>query len=135
MIEPVLFYCNNLMLSISESTAARVQKIQDRADKVVYGKRERNNTWETVTCKRNRLCALEVSKCLNRIAPINFNQYFSKNSYEKNTSGNNLLLKIPKVRTEAGRKTFAFQSARRLNQLDASAKNETSILKFRQAFY
>ena len=54
---------------------------------------------------------------------------------KKNTRGNNSLLKIPKVRTEVGRKTFAFQGARRFNQLDASAGNETSILKFRQTFY
>ena len=135
MIEPVLFYCNNVMLGISDSTAARFQDIQDRAHKVVFGKRERSNTWETVSCKRNRLCVLEVFKCLNGIAPINFNEYFSKNSHEKNTRGNNSLLKIPKVRTEVGRKTFAFQGARRFNQLDASARNETSILKFRQTFY
>ena len=40
MIEPVLFYCNNVMLGISDSTAARFQKIQDRTHKVVCGKRE-----------------------------------------------------------------------------------------------
>ena len=87
MIEPVLFYCNNVMLGISDSTAARFQKIQDRAHKVVFGKRERSNTWETVTCKRNRLFVLEVFKCLNGIASINFNEYFSKNCHEKNTVG------------------------------------------------
>ena len=38
MIEPVLFYCNNVMLGISDSTAARFQKIQDRAHKVILGK-------------------------------------------------------------------------------------------------
>ena len=131
MIEPVLFYCNNAMLGISDSTAARFQKIQDRAHKVIFGKRERNNTWETVTHKRNRLCVLEVVKCLKGRAPINFNEYFSKNSHEKNTRWNHSLLKIIKVRTEAGRKTFAFLGARRFNEIDASARNETFILKFR----
>ena len=38
IIEPVLFYCNNVMLGISDSTTARFQKIQDRAHKVVFGK-------------------------------------------------------------------------------------------------
>ena len=52
-----------------------------------FGKRERNNTWETVICKRNRLCVLEVFKCLNGIAPINFNEYFSKNSDESIQGG------------------------------------------------
>ena len=135
MIEPVLFYCNNVMLEISDSTAARFQKIQDRTHKVVLGKRERSKTWETVTCKRNRLCVLEVFKCLNGIAPIISNQYLSKIPHQKHTRRNNSLLKIPKVQTEAERKTFAFQGARRFNQLDASATNETSILKFRQTFY
>ena len=41
MTEPVLFYCNNVMLGISDSTAARFQKIQNRAHKVVFGKREK----------------------------------------------------------------------------------------------
>ena len=67
------------MLGIPDSTAARFHKIQNRAHEVVFGKRERNNTLETVTCKRNRLCVLEVFKCLNGIAPINFNEYFSEN--------------------------------------------------------
>ena len=61
-IEPILFYRNNVMLGISDSRAARFQKIQGRAYKVVLGKRERSNSWETVTCKRNRLCVLEVFK-------------------------------------------------------------------------
>ena len=44
MIEPILFYCNNVILGISDSTAARFQKIQDRAHKVVFGKREKGVT-------------------------------------------------------------------------------------------
>ena len=134
MIAPVLFYCNNVMLGISDSAAAKFQKIQDRAHKVVFGKRESSNTWETVSCKINRFCVLEVYKYLNGIAPINFNEYFSENSYEENTRGNNSLLKVPKVRTEVGRNFFAVQGARRFNQLDALARKETSIFKFGQTF-
>ena len=104
----LLFYCNSVMLRVSDSTAVRFQKIQDRAHKVALGNRERNNTWETVTCKRNRLCVLKVFKCHKGIVPINFSEHFSKNSREKNTPGNNSLLKIPEVRTEAEQKTFTF---------------------------
>ena len=39
MIEPVLFYCNSVVIGISDSTAARFQKIQDRAHKVVFWKK------------------------------------------------------------------------------------------------
>ena len=42
MLEQVLFFCNNVMLGIFDFTAARFQKIQDRAHKVVFGKRERS---------------------------------------------------------------------------------------------
>ena len=44
-----------------------------------------------------------------------------------NTRNNNKSVVIPKVRTEAGRKTFSFQGAKVFNNLPNNLQTETSL--------
>ena len=48
-----------------------------------------------------------------------------------NTRNNNKSVVIPKVRTEAGRKTFSFQGAKVFNNLPNNLQTETSLLRFK----
>ena len=80
---------------------------------------------------RNRLCALEVFKCLNGIAPKAFGDYFTRQNHKVNTRKNNKSLVVPKVRTETGRKTFSLQGAKIFNILPNSLQIEKSLLRFK----
>ena len=77
---------------------------------------------------RNRLCALEVLKCINGIAPKAFENYFKRHNHKVNTRKNNKSAIVPKVRTETGRKTFSFQI---FNNLPHSLQTEKSFLRFK----
>ena len=55
---------------------------------------------------------------------------FMRKILQVTSSYSKSLLRTPKVQTEAGRKTSAFQVD--LTELDAAVRTETSILRFKQ---
>ena len=63
------------------------------------------------------MCAIEVFKCLNGISPPGYENYFKHLDHCKGTRGNDQNLLLPKVKSEAGRKTFAFLAAKIFNKL------------------
>ena len=61
------------------------------------------------------MCAVEVFKCLNSLAPPEFMKDFQRVKHVKETRGNENSLLMPRVKSEAGRKTIAFQGAKIFN--------------------
>ena len=79
------------------------------------------------------MCAIEVFKCLNGVSSPECEKYFICLYHCKGTCRNDHSLLLPKVKSEAGRRTFAFLDARTLNKLPSNMKNESSIVKFKTA--
>ena len=52
---------------------------------------------------------------------------FTRVSHSQNTRGNNVNLSLPKVKTEAGRKRFAYQGTIIFNKLPNDLKTEQSL--------
>ena len=77
------------------------------------------------------MCAVEVFQCLNGLAPPDFMEYFQRVKHGKETRGNENSLLLPRVKSEAGRKTFAFQGAKIFNKVPNRLKRETSKLKLK----
>ena len=48
------------------------------------------------------------------------------------TRGNQSLIKLPKIRTEAGRKTSSYQGAKLFNELDLDMRNEQYFVNFKR---
>ena len=120
MIFPLMFYCNNVFLGNSIS---RFETIQNRSYKIVHTTKT-PCPWISVQNERKRRTAVDVFKYLNHIhIPENFDKCFSRTSHTINTRGNNSLLKIPKVRTSAGRKSFKFLGASTFNELPKDIRN------------
>ena len=80
---------------------------------------------------RNKMCAIEVFKCLNGILPPDYREYFKRFDDCKGTGGNDHSLLLRKVKSEAGRKTFGFLGAKIFNKLPNNMKTESSIVKFK----
>ena len=57
---------------------------------------------------------------------------FERLVHQKNTRGNGLFVKLPKVHTSFGKNSFAYQRALMFNELDKSLRNERSLLKFKE---
>ena len=79
------------------------------------------------------MCAVDVFKCLNGISPPDYEKYFKRLDHCKGTRGNDQSLLLPKVKSEAGRKAFAFWGDKILNKLPSNMKMESSIIKFKTA--
>ena len=104
---PLLFYCNNIFIDMSPNRKQQVEKIQMRCLKIINGKRN-CVTLPSINHIRNKMCAIEVLKCLNGISPPDYKEYFKRLGHCKGTRGNDHSLLLPKVKSEAGRKTLRF---------------------------
>ena len=108
MILPIMLYCNTIYLTLSTTNQEKFERIQNRALKVINGQRS-SVKLPNVNETRNRSCVHEVFKCLNGIAPKAFQDYFKRVTHAKCTRANNMNVALPKIRTESGKKTFAYQ--------------------------
>ena len=90
---------------------------------IINGKKKSEVEFPRVNHLRNRLCALEIFKCLNSIAPKAFENYFTRHNHKVNTRKNNKGVINPEVRTETGRKT-SFQGVNIFNNLPNSLQAE-----------
>ena len=131
MVLPVMLYCNNVLLNLSDSHKQKFEDIQNRAKKIVTGSNSPLN-WPSANDIRNRRCIHEVFKCLHNIAPAAIHNCFTRLSHSKNTRGNNTNLTLPKVKTECGRKLFSYQGALIFNKLPDDVKMEHSLLLFKK---
>ena len=68
--------------------------------------------------------SIDVYKSLNDSCPSPLRNIFVRFKHAKDTRGNGSRLILPKVKTEVGRKTFAFQGALIFNGLPASIRDE-----------
>ena len=126
-IAPIFYYCSNIFIG---NTMSRLQLLQNRAYQISF-KGKNVNTWSTVVSERNRRCVTDVFKSINGLSPINFNNYFNKMIHECNTRGNGASLRLPKVKTETGRRTFMFQGALCFNKLPFHLQHEISLVQFK----
>ena len=126
MISPIFHYCSNIFLYNNQ---VRFQRIQDRAQCIVYGRK--HQAWRSIVNERKIRCAVDVFRCLNNTSPGNFENYFTRLNHSLHTRGNKSSIKLPKVRTESGRKSFSFQGGLVFNELPREIRNETSIVRFK----
>ena len=72
------------------------------------------------------MCAVEVFKYLNGLAPPDIAEYFWHVTHRKATCGIELSLLVPRVKSGVGWKTFAFQGAKYLKKIPDKLKSETT---------
>ena len=131
MILPQMLYCSNIMLGLSNTHISQFERIRSRALAIINGRSQRVKL-PTVNHAINKRCLVEVFKCQNGLAPPLFKNYFKKILHQKETRGNNTNLLLPKVRTEAGRKSFLFQGSKLYNKLPTALKQEQSVMNFKR---
>ena len=98
--------------------------------RIINGNRKSEVKLPRINHIRNRLCAVEIFKCLDGIAPKAFENYFTKNNNKMNASKNNKSVVILRVRTKTGCRT-SFQGANIFNNLPNNLQTETLLLRFK----
>ena len=129
MIRPILLSCECEVL-VSNTVHNTLQSIQDRAYKVVYCNSDINK-WVPIKPLCIEQTCIKVNQSLNNLGPNIFDDYFEMIHHEKNTRRNNKCIRLPKVKTENGRKTFRFQGARSYNDLPIEIITEKNVNKFK----
>ena len=110
MIRPLMLYCYQLQLSLPQGTVNKLQYIQNRAAKIVNPK-AKIMSWDSIERIRNTRVAIDVFESLRNLLPGDRNGYFKRCEHEINTIGNGSCVVLPKIRTEAGKRSFAYQGA------------------------
>ena len=129
MIEPIMTYCCILYLGLSTTRIDKLDVVIRKAVLVIDGKNIPLSDAIGVTFQKN--VPIEVFKCLNKLGPDYFGNYFCKISHNYDTRGNNFLLKIPNMKTESGR-SFRFQGTLVFSKLPKEIRDENSFISFKR---
>ena len=132
MIRPVLLYCYPVYLCVGESAKKKLQSIQDRAHKIIAPTKTTLLKMETLDHIRKKRVSIDVFKSLHDSCPPSLRSMFVRFDHGKDTRGNGSRLVLPKVKTETGRKTFAFQGVMIFNGLPTDIMNEPYFVKFKR---
>ena len=132
MILPVFNYCCLLLLKQSNTHTSRCKAFEVRACKIIRngGEHVKIDVPTLEGFKKRRACEF-VRKCLDStIGCTNFDGYFDVITHEKLTRNNAYSLRLPKIKTEYGRKSVKFMAARIYNDLPLYIRSEKSFSKF-----
>ena len=116
LIVPLLCYCGILCLgTATNSNIQRFERLKIRETNIISGKTSTNlkipniiNLW------KKRACTI-VSKVIQKHIDETFFNYFQP--LENNTRNKGILMRLPKVKLENGRKSFRFMGAKIFNEL------------------
>ncbi|KAL9954240.1 hypothetical protein ACROYT_G041748 [Oculina patagonica] len=142
IVEPYFDYCSIVWNDISDHLNDKLQKLQNRAARVITGADYQIRTnelfnklrWSNLKEKRNKQKALMMFKIMNGMTPTYLEDIFSRNIgssvYNLRTSGRNLAL--PVVKTDYYRKSFAYTGVKIWNALPDDLKYEKSMRVFKK---
>ena len=140
IIEPYFTYCCIVWDSISETQTVNLQKLQNRAARIITGASYSQRSsdvlcelgWMTLETMRKRQKAILIFKILNGLTPPYLSEMFTHSAsfHDYGLRSSKMNLALPKSRTDFYRNTFAFTGAKIWNDLPNSLKEETSLKKF-----
>ncbi|XP_057294693.1 uncharacterized protein LOC130623235 [Hydractinia symbiolongicarpus] len=129
MINPLIHYCYPLFSGLNLTWKIKFQAQQNRAKRIIGT--DSAMSWPEIDLQRNRKMVTDVFKSIHSLEPIQNVQY-EFIEHRINTRGNKSLLRVPRVRTEAGRKTTCYQGTLLFNKLDLPLRNEKSFIIFKR---
>ena len=109
VIVPGILYCSTPILKIAETDCRKFESLQNRALKIIYGKQQKDCKLMSIESNKKYKACLLVFKCLKRTSIEVMNTCLEPLNHNLNTRNNKYAARIPRVRTEAGKKAFWFQ--------------------------
>ena len=141
LVRPHFDYCSEVWDTLGIGLSTRLQKLQNRAARIVMGMT--NDTpgleaitalgWETLESQRAKSKAVQMYKVLNDLAPNALVNLFMRKSdvtdYE--LRGSSTSLQIPFPRTENIKKSFSYDGAKLWNSLPEDLRDLATLPKFK----
>ena len=140
IIEPYFTYCCIVWDTIGETQMANLQKLQNRAARIITGASYLKRScdllaelgWLNLEVMRQRQKAILMFKVLNGLTPPYLSEMFThKTSFQNyGLRSSKMNLELPKCRTNYYKNSFAFSGAKLWNDLPPSVKDESSLKRF-----
>ena len=142
IVEPHLSYCCSVWGCCSESKLDVLQKIQNRAARIVTSSPYdasaapiiQNLGWPTISDLIRKETATLTYKSLNSLAPDYLSKLFAKCSddRERFLRSSETDLKIPLLKTINGQKAFSYRGPKLWNSLERATKLAPSLKTFKE---
>ena len=143
LILPLFDYCDVAWDTLSKTSAQRLQKLQNRAARVItcQGYEVRSYdirshlSWNTLVERRDKHKAVAMFKVLNNKAPAYLSDLFKPigENFSYGLRGRNRNLSLPLPRTEYGKKSFNYCGAKLWNGLPNDLKDNQTVRSFKRA--
>jgi hypothetical protein len=145
IVEPYFDYCCIIWDGISDYLALKLQKLQNRAARIITGADYLRRSsdilnklgWEKLSERRQKCKAVmmhKIIKILNHKAPLCFLGLFrpetGANFYDLRSSTKNV--ELPFIRTEYYKRGFVYSGAKVWNSLPEVLKKESSLKRFKE---
>ena len=141
IVEPHFRYCCSVWGSCGESRRLTLQKLQNRAARIVTNSSYdapaddliQQLKWPNIAEIIKRETATIVYKSLNGLAPTYLSNIFSKNSSRRTVKLRNSEtdLRIPLYKTSNGQKSFSYRGVHLWNSLEPEVKQAPSLYAFK----
>ena len=133
MIMPVFTYCGSIVLGWSNSKVNQIRKIEQLNRNIIKSKSNPSTDLRipTIECAMKKEVCTFVFDCLQDNVCDPFKSYFERKQHSQNTRNNNLAVKVPRMKTEFGRKSFSVTAANTYNKVPILARQLDSRVLFR----
>ena len=134
MIMPVFTYCGSIALGWLDSRVNLIRKIEQHSRNIIKPKANPSTDLQipaNESAIKKKVCIF-VFDCLQNNVCDPFITYFEKMAHVQNTRNNNLMVKVPKMKTEFGQKSFSVTAANIYNNISISARKLDSGVLFRK---
>ena len=133
MILPILLYCSVIRMTMTTSQLNQLSSLERRVNRIIG---ENKMVPCAANLMRKAACKLVRNIVDDKIENKFFCNYFELSEHSHNTRNKNILIRLPKIRTEFGRKGFYFQGGKFYNKLPLKLRNsETETFEIMLAAY
>ena len=129
MVIPTLTYCPLVTSCVSHTLINRLEHLEQRARKII-SIQNATEIPSIISIFRKRSCTF-VFKCLTGDVCSNFTNYFECIKHNVQTRNNEMMLRLPRVRTVVGQKGFYFDGAKIFNELPCNIRKQKTLKKFK----
>ena len=140
LVLPYLDYCSVVWDELSDQLADRVQKLQNRAARVIMragyetsssSLREKLH-WDPLSVRRKKQKAAMMYKSLHGLAPAYLQNLFKARHTTHNLRDSQSKLSLPKPRTDFRKRSFEYSGAKVWNELPDRIRSSTSFKQFKR---
>ena len=142
ILSPHFDYCDTIWGTCNETINQKVQKLQNRAAKIITGKTRYDSSsealkflnWKNLRERQNFHLATTMFKLINDEVPNYLaNRFHFKNTRYSLRGYKNLA--VPKPKTDFRKRSFSYLGARKWNSLPETLKMKCNVSHFKYTYF